>query len=99
MQEKIREDIIEWLRFLKNSIGFDGWRFDFVRGYNGQYCKIYTDATVCAAAASAEAEIPGCRNAADAASGTFNVLLLALRAPKLEPTWQEEFAASPACTT
>jgi alpha-amylase len=45
-QETIRNDIIEWLRFLKNSIGFDGWRFDFVRGYGGQYCKIYTDATV-----------------------------------------------------
>lgn len=46
LQEGIRNDIIEWLRFLKNSIGFDGWRFDFVRGYGGQYCKIYTDATV-----------------------------------------------------
>ena len=45
-QERIRNDIIEWLRFLKNSIGFDGWRFDFVRGYGGQYCKVYTDATV-----------------------------------------------------
>ncbi|KAF8066365.1 AMY2 [Scenedesmus sp. PABB004] len=45
-QESIRTDVIEWLRFLKNSIGFDGWRFDFVRGYNGQFCKIYTDATV-----------------------------------------------------
>lgn len=46
MQERIREDIIEWLRFLRNSIGFDGWRFDFVRGYGGQFCKTYTDATV-----------------------------------------------------
>lgn len=45
-QERIRNDIIEWMRFLRNSIGFDGWRFDFVRGYNGQYCKTYVDATV-----------------------------------------------------
>lgn len=45
-QEKIRNDIIEWLKYLRNSIGFDGWRFDFVRGYNGQYAKIYIDATV-----------------------------------------------------
>lgn len=46
MQEQIQKDIIDWLRFLKQSIGFDGWRFDFVRGYNGKFCKIYTDATV-----------------------------------------------------
>lgn len=45
-QEKIQNDIIEWLRFLKQSIGFDGWRFDFVRGYDGRFCKIYTDSTV-----------------------------------------------------
>lgn len=45
-QEKIRNDIVEWLRFLKQSIGFDGWRFDFVRGYDGRFCKIYTDSTV-----------------------------------------------------
>lgn len=45
-QERIQNDIIEWLRFLKQSIGFDGWRFDFVRGYDGRFCKIYTDATV-----------------------------------------------------
>lgn len=46
LQEKIQRDIIEWLRFLKQSIGFDGWRFDFVRGYDGRFCKIYTDSTV-----------------------------------------------------
>jgi alpha-amylase len=46
LQERIQNDIIEWLRFLKNSIGFDGWRYDFVRGYGGQFVKVYTDATV-----------------------------------------------------
>jgi hypothetical protein len=46
LQERIQTDIIEWLRFLKQSIGFDGWRFDFVRGYDGRFCKTYTDATV-----------------------------------------------------
>jgi hypothetical protein len=44
-QERIRNDIIEWLRYLK-TVGFDGWRFDFVRGYNGQFVKMYVDATV-----------------------------------------------------
>jgi hypothetical protein len=42
----VRNDLIQWLQHLRNNIGFDGWRFDFVRGYNGQYAKIYTDATV-----------------------------------------------------
>ncbi|GBF99921.1 glycoside hydrolase [Raphidocelis subcapitata] len=44
-QERIRADITEWLRYLK-TVGFDGWRFDFVRGYGGQYIKQYIDATV-----------------------------------------------------
>jgi alpha-amylase len=46
-QEWLRNDIVQWLQYLRKSIGFDGWRFDFVRGYGGQYVKIYTDATVC----------------------------------------------------
>lgn len=27
-------------------MGFDGWRFDFVKGYAGEYAKLYVDATV-----------------------------------------------------
>ncbi len=34
------------MKYLRNSIGFDGWRFDFVRGYLGSYCKLYVDETV-----------------------------------------------------
>jgi len=45
-QEWLRNDIVQWLQYLRKSIGFDGWRFDFVRGYGGQYVKTYTDATV-----------------------------------------------------
>jgi len=44
-QDRIRNDIIEWLKYLK-TVGFDGWRFDFVRGYGGQFVKAYIDATV-----------------------------------------------------
>jgi len=57
VQERIQNDIIEWLRFLKQSIGFDGWRFDFVRGYDGRFCKIYTDSTVSARAPAATASL------------------------------------------
>ncbi|GIM08991.1 hypothetical protein Vretimale_12884 [Volvox reticuliferus] len=45
-QERIRNDIGNWMKYLRNSIGFDGWRFDFVRGYLGSYCKQYIDETV-----------------------------------------------------
>lgn len=46
LQERIRQDLTEWMKYMRNSIGYDGWRFDFVRGYKGEYAKIYIDATV-----------------------------------------------------
>ena len=30
-QERVRRDLIEWMRYLRQSIGFDGWRFDYVK--------------------------------------------------------------------
>ena len=33
VQERIRRDISEWMRYLRQSIGFDGWRFDYVKGW------------------------------------------------------------------
>ena len=42
----MRDDLIQWLQYLRRSIGFDGWRFDFTRGYNGSFAKTYIDATV-----------------------------------------------------
>ncbi len=41
----VRAEIIKWMRFLKNDIGFDGWRYDFVHGYDPIYNKEYNDAT------------------------------------------------------
>lgn len=45
-QERIREDYTQWLKWLRNSIGFDGWRLDFVRGFPGSTLKSYIDDTV-----------------------------------------------------
>uniref|UniRef100_A0A061QGW0 alpha-amylase n=1 Tax=Tetraselmis sp. GSL018 TaxID=582737 RepID=A0A061QGW0_9CHLO len=45
-QEHVRKDYADWLRWLRNSIGFDGWRLDFVIGYAGSYVKEYVDASV-----------------------------------------------------
>jgi len=37
----VREDLKRWLRWMKEDIGFGGWRFDFVKGYGGQYTGEY----------------------------------------------------------
>jgi hypothetical protein len=33
MQERVRKDIVAWLNHLRNNVGYDGWRFDFTKGY------------------------------------------------------------------
>lgn len=45
LQEYVRNDIIEWLNYLRKDVGFDGWRFDFVRGWPGHFAKQYIEAT------------------------------------------------------
>ncbi|XP_028792557.1 alpha-amylase 3, chloroplastic isoform X2 [Neltuma alba] len=44
-QEFVRKDLKEWLRWLREEIGYDGWRLDFVRGFWGGYVKDYVDAS------------------------------------------------------
>ncbi|EPS68543.1 plastid alpha-amylase, partial [Genlisea aurea] len=44
-QDFVRKDIKEWMRWLREEIGYDGWRFDFVRGFWGGYVKEYMGAT------------------------------------------------------
>ncbi|XP_061342404.1 alpha-amylase 3, chloroplastic-like isoform X2 [Gastrolobium bilobum] len=44
-QEFVRKDLKEWLCWLREEIGYDGWRLDFVRGFWGGYVKDYLQAT------------------------------------------------------
>ncbi|XP_021655336.2 alpha-amylase 3, chloroplastic isoform X2 [Hevea brasiliensis] len=44
-QDFVRKDLKEWLCWLRDEIGYDGWRLDFVRGFWGGYVKDYVDAT------------------------------------------------------
>ncbi|CDP00291.1 unnamed protein product [Coffea canephora] len=44
-QEFVRKDLKEWLCWLRQEIGYDGWRLDFVRGFWGGYVKDYIDAS------------------------------------------------------
>ncbi|MQL90766.1 hypothetical protein Taro_023367 [Colocasia esculenta] len=44
-QEFVRRDLKEWLCWLREEIGYDGWRLDFVRGFWGGYVKDYLEAS------------------------------------------------------
>lgn len=37
------QDIKSWLTELREGMRFDGWRFDFARGYDPQYVKEYIE--------------------------------------------------------
>ncbi|GAB2225125.1 hypothetical protein Droror1_Dr00005913 [Drosera rotundifolia] len=41
----VQKDLIDWMNWLKTDIGFDGWRFDFVKGYSTGVMKIYIQGT------------------------------------------------------
>ncbi len=42
---QVRQEITAWMNFLRNDLGYDGWRYDFVHGYDPIYNKEYNDAT------------------------------------------------------
>ncbi|KAK4481620.1 hypothetical protein RD792_012524, partial [Penstemon davidsonii] len=44
-QEFVRNDIKEWLHWLREEVGYDGWRLDFVRGFWGGYVKDYLESS------------------------------------------------------
>lgn len=40
----VRNAIKEYMKYLKNEFGYDGWRYDMTKGYDPQYAKEYTEA-------------------------------------------------------
>ncbi|KAK7850293.1 putative alpha-amylase 2 [Quercus suber] len=42
-QQFVRKDITAWLQWLRNSVGFQDFRFDFARGYSAKYVKEYIE--------------------------------------------------------
>ncbi|MCX5797515.1 MAG: alpha-amylase family glycosyl hydrolase [Elusimicrobia bacterium] len=44
-QAFVQKDIKDWMNWLKSDIGYDGWRYDLVRGYGARYQAMYNDAT------------------------------------------------------
>ena len=39
------QDIKHYLQWLQHDVGFDGWRFDFAKGYSGTHVGVYIEAT------------------------------------------------------
>ncbi|NUM33685.1 MAG: alpha-amylase [Candidatus Brocadiae bacterium] len=44
-QPYVQKSIQEWMNWLKGNIGYDGWRYDYSKGYHGQYVALYNNAT------------------------------------------------------
>ncbi len=44
-QAYVRQSIIDWMNWLKSYIGYDGWRYDYVKGYAGTYVGTYNAST------------------------------------------------------
>ncbi|KAH9572420.1 hypothetical protein CY35_02G148700 [Sphagnum magellanicum] len=43
---RVQRELVDWMRWLKHSIGFDGWRFDFAKGYAGYFVGHYVKHTL-----------------------------------------------------
>ncbi len=43
--EYVQQDIEAYLNWLRGEIGYDGWRYDFCKGYDGKYVGIFNDAS------------------------------------------------------
>lgn len=44
-QSFVRSSLTDWMKWLKSTVGYDGWRYDYVKGYAGTYNGQYNDAT------------------------------------------------------
>ncbi|XP_061364093.1 alpha-amylase [Gastrolobium bilobum] len=45
LNPQVQRELSDWMNWLKTEIGFDGWRFDFVKGYAPSITKIYMEQT------------------------------------------------------
>lgn len=42
---RVQRELSDWLNWMKNHIGFDGWRLDFSKGYSAEIAKVYIERT------------------------------------------------------
>ncbi|XP_057965514.1 alpha-amylase-like [Malania oleifera] len=38
---QVQRELSDWMNWMKTEIGFDGWRFDFSKGYSPSFTKLY----------------------------------------------------------
>nr|PNR35675.1 hypothetical protein PHYPA_021525 [Physcomitrium patens] len=43
--KRVQDELTDWMNWLRAEVGFDGWRFDFAKGYGPQYCGLYCERT------------------------------------------------------
>lgn len=41
----VRQSVTGWMKWLRTSVGYDGWRYDFARGYDSKYMLMFNRAT------------------------------------------------------
>lgn len=42
---RVRAELAAWLDWLRTDVGFEGWRFDYARGYAARFAKEYVERT------------------------------------------------------
>jgi hypothetical protein len=43
--ERVQRELIGWMKWLKEDIGYDGWRYDFTKGFAGWAVALYNEST------------------------------------------------------
>ncbi|BBM98787.1 alpha-amylase [Marchantia polymorpha subsp. ruderalis] len=43
--KQVQDELTDWMNWMRAEIGFDGWRFDFVKGYHPKYTNLYCQRT------------------------------------------------------
>ncbi|KAL9458394.1 hypothetical protein AB3S75_007288 [Citrus x aurantiifolia] len=46
LNPRVQKELSDWMNWLKTEIGFDGWRFDFVKGYAPSITRLYMKNTM-----------------------------------------------------
>ena len=44
--EEVRASLKDWMSWLRDELGFLGWRFDFTKGFGAEFVKVWGRTTV-----------------------------------------------------
>ncbi|XP_020089839.1 alpha-amylase isozyme 3C-like [Ananas comosus] len=45
LNPRVQRELSDWLNWLKTDLGFDGWRFDFAKGFSASIARMYVENT------------------------------------------------------